>query len=234
MPNIAHRVARRARRRALAFAVGAGIAIATAPAGFAQTGVGAVSPNFRKGNVEVGGFAGGSFGEDPAFLSQKGTTWNTMGGGNVAFAVERWLFPYFEASAFPGLARDISNVDPGAGGGSITADLQAFVFDFNAGAHLRVPLKESRVIPYAVLGYGVLRSSVEGTGTVRLSSGDTQSFSIPKTTATQGAVNVGAGLRVYATQSVGFRLEFKAYQPTGGDDTSIFGRVAGGVFFTLH
>ena len=48
----------------------------------------------RAGSLELGGFAGASYGIDQ---------FRIMGGGNATFAANRWLLPYVEYSYFPGI-----------------------------------------------------------------------------------------------------------------------------------
>src|SRR4051794_31899610 len=61
-------------------------------------------PIVRSGSFEIGGFAGASYGVD---------AFRVMGGGNVTYAVNKWLLPYVEYSYFPGIARSISQPVPG-------------------------------------------------------------------------------------------------------------------------
>src|SRR5437763_2963623 len=53
-------------------------------------------PEIRANSFELGGFIGASYGIDQA---------RVMGGGNVSYAVNKWLLPYVEYSYFPGFQR---------------------------------------------------------------------------------------------------------------------------------
>ena len=176
------------------------------------------APSVRTGTAEVGGCVGLSHGVD---------NWRVMGGGNVVFAVTRCVMPYVEYSYFPGITRN-STISLG---GDQTA---AFTFsvpisDFHGGVHIRIPIAQSRVVPYVVAAAGGIRTS-DRTENVRVSSG-----TIPVTIKgeTNFAANFGGGLRLYAAERVGFRVEAKVYKPTG-TYTDPFYKVTAGVFFILH
>jgi len=182
------------------------------------------APIIRKGVTEVGGFVGGSYGE----VSPSDRT-RVMGGGNVVYSLTRPLMPFAEFSYFPGIGRS-RNV-PG-----IPNAVEIFsvpLTDFNAGFHLRVPIPKSRVIPYAVISIGMIHSP-QRTVTADFPDPFNPNNRVRDTFTAQAstdfAVSGGGGLRLYATERLGFRGEFKAYKPTG-TFTSTFYRATGGFFF---
>lgn len=182
------------------------------------------APIIRKGVTEVGGFVGGSYGE----VSPSDRT-RVMGGGNVVYSLTRPLMPFAEFSYFPGIGRS-RNV-PG-----IANAVEIFsvpLTDFNAGFHLRVPIPKSRIIPYAVISVGVIHSP-ERTVTAEYPDPFNPSRKVQDRftalSSTDFAVSGGGGIRLYATERLGFRGEFKAYKPTG-TFTSAFYRATGGFFF---
>jgi hypothetical protein len=113
------------------------------------------------------------------------------------------------------------------------------VVEFNGGIHYRLPVPESRVVPYLAGGIGAahfLSSTITDT-TTKL---DNCSSGCSVTTATQtapGATAVelagGVGVRVYANQHFGFRGEFRVYHPFGIANVGTFYRFSGGIFFQL-
>ena len=52
-----------------------------------------------KGDTEIGGFLGGSYGLD---------SWRVMGGGNFAYAIHKIVMPYVEYNYFPGIQRQFT------------------------------------------------------------------------------------------------------------------------------
>jgi hypothetical protein len=179
-------------------------------------------PIVRTGNTEIGGFVGASFGIDKA---------RVMGGGNVAYAATRVVMPYVEFSYFPGIGRSMSK-SVGAGGSTVKFNFQVPLYDFHGGVHLRVPVKDSRVIPYGVIGAGMIHT-LKRTENVAISD-SLGSFNIPVDVPARSdfALNFGGGLRFYVNERYGFRVEVKAYRPTGAF-TNIFGKVEGGFFFQI-
>ncbi len=177
------------------------------------------APIIRTGVFEVGGFLGASYGIDKA---------RVMGGGNIVYSVTRALLPYAEVSYFPGIGRSVPVL--GLPGGRASFSIP--ITDFNFGLHLRAPIPNSRVIPYAVIGFGGLHSSAR---TERFQvpdpfvPGRTNTVLLENPASTSYATSFGAGLRLYATESLGFRGEVKGYKPTG-DFSDVFYRVTGGIF----
>src|SRR5262245_40686129 len=103
-------------------------------------------PSVKKGNLELGLFGGESYGLD---------RFRPMFGGNLAYGLSRALFPFAEASYLPGILRTLKPQS-----NSLTsAQFSMNMTDFHAGLHIRVPRPESRVIPYAVIGVGLVRGA---------------------------------------------------------------------------
>src|SRR5436305_444361 len=59
----------------------------------------------RSGSFEIGPFVGGSYGVDK---------FRGMGGGNVTFAINKYILPYAEYSYFPGIGRQTTENFPGS------------------------------------------------------------------------------------------------------------------------
>ena len=190
--------------------------------GLAQAALAQDAPIVRTGNTEIGGFLGASYGIDKA---------RVMGGGNVAYAATRVVMPYAEFSYFPGIGRSIS-VPLGTSGRNANFNFQVPLYDFHGGVHLRVPLKDSRVIPYGVIGAGMIHT-LKRTENVSISD-SLGNFNVPIDVPARSdfAVNFGGGIRFYVNERFGFRAEAKAYRPTG-TYTDIFGKVEGGIFFQI-
>src|SRR5262245_38320551 len=83
----------------------------------------------RSGSFEVGGFVGASYGVDK---------FRPMGGGNVTYAINKWILPYGEFSYFPGIARDIHISVPGLAT-PVTGTFSVPLADIHGGVHIRVP-----------------------------------------------------------------------------------------------
>jgi len=189
---------------------------------FAQAARSQDMPIVRTGNTEVGGFVGASFGIDKA---------RVMGGGNIAYAATRVVMAYVEFSYFPGIGRKLT-VPLGTAGRTAQFNFQVPLYDFHGGVHLRVPVKDSRVIPYGVIGVGMIHT-LKRTEQVNISD-SLGSFNIPVDVPARSdfALNFGGGLRFYVNERHGFRVEVKAYRPTG-TFTDIFGKVEFGYFFQI-
>lgn len=177
------------------------------------------APILRAHTTEIGGFIGASYGIDQA---------RVMGGGNICYSVVKAVMPFAEVSYFPGIGRTASV----SGISGATATFSLPITDFNFGIHLRIPIPKSRVIPYGVLSFGAIHNSAH---TEQIQFPDqlnpgkfvTTPFSVPA--STNYATSFGGGIRLYATERLGFRGEFKAYKPNGGID--MFYRATGGFFF---
>ena len=169
------------------------------------------APEVKAHTWEVGTFGGSSFGLD---------SFRVMGGANVGYAVTKVVFPYAEVSYLPGIARR-ENV------GNSTIDYKLPITDFHGGLHLRAPIPGSRFVPYGIIGFGMVR--VGGGAGKKTTDGRPAGDSLISS-STEFATNFGAGARIYVTERWGFRIEAKAYKPTGRF-TDVFGRVAGGLFW---
>jgi hypothetical protein len=177
------------------------------------------APSVRTNTLEVGVFGGVSHGID---------AWRGMYGGNLAYSVTKWLLPYTEFSYFPGLVRQ-ETLPSG------TLQYATPLYDFHGGVHIRAPIAESHVVPYGVLGFGVVHSSFSGTACL-VTSPNVAPTCIPgySRSATDPAVNFGGGLRFYLGQKWGFRIEGKAYRPLTGPYSNFFYKAEGGLFLQIH
>jgi hypothetical protein len=194
-------------------------AAAMAPVAFAQS-----APHLSEHTFEVGGFVGSSYGLD---------SWRVMGGGNVTYGINRYILPYAEFSYFPGITREIEGVQPTINQ-PFTIRFDVPITDFHGGVHIRLPIKESRVVPYLVFGLGVLRSSERDyRATFRFPDGTSDELTGTVPSSSNFAVNTGGGLRFYLNQRLGFRIEAKVYKPTG-DFNNPFGKVEGGFFIQFR
>jgi len=178
----------------------------------------------RSGSFEVGPFVGASYGVDKV---------RGMGGGNVTFAINKYILPYAEYSYFPGIGRTSTLNIPG---NTITSITSFPLSDFHGGVHIRFPIRESPVVPYAVFGLGGLTHfSRTITATYTEASGQTGSVSFNEPSGTDFTVNFGGGIRYYLSQRYGIRVEAKGYHPSGSSPvSSTFGKVEFGFFFQLR
>jgi len=180
-------------------------------------------PAVRAKNTEIGLFAGASHGVDQ---------FRVMGGGNVSYAVTRVFMPYAEFSYFPGIRRKVT-IRAGGTGNPITFNFSQPLADFHGGVHIRIPLGESRVVPYLVVGVGGLRSFSRTENVTVTDVQGTFPLTITQPATTDFAANFGGGLRAYVNERFGVRLEAKTYRPTG-TYTDFFYKVEGGIFFQIH
>ncbi len=190
----------------------------TAPQASAQD-----APSVRRNNVEIAAMGGVSWGFDKT---------RVMGGGNVGWAATKNLFPYFEATYLPGLDRvEESSLQ---NGGVQRTEFTADAFAFDTGLHLRAPIAESPVVPYAVIGIGGIRFTTDSTVTLVGPDGAViDRLSVSQPASTELAVNFGAGIRYYINEAVGLRVEFKGYRPTDGSFDNIY-RAAAAIFFQIN
>ncbi len=172
------------------------------------------TPIVHAGTTEVGGFVGSSFGLD---------SWRVMGGGNVAYAVTRVIMPYAEYSYFPGIQRESK-----FSSGSVRYNVP--VSDFHGGVHLRLPLGESPIVPYAVAGIGALRF---GDAALKIKFPDGATIDDTIKGESNFAANFGGGIRYYTKEHIGFRFEAKMYKPTG-KYTDPFYKIEGGFFIQFR
>jgi len=183
-------------------------------------------PYVKKGDFEVGLFAGESYGLD---------RFRPMAGANIAYALSRTFFPFAEASYLPGIRRTA----PVSTGSTISRrEYTVNMTDVHAGLHIRHPKAESRLVPYGVIGLGVVRSGRQsGTLFLRSDFGPLpgEPFEIPS--SVNFAVDFGGGLRYFFTQKVAVRIEFKGLKPTSappGLEPNLFYRFAIGPIFQLR
>jgi hypothetical protein len=163
-------------------------------------------PSCKRGNVELGLFAGESYGLD---------RFRPMGGGNLAIGVSCYVYPFVEASYLPGLLRtqDLGN--------DTTLRYNINMTDFHGGIHFRLPLAERRVIPYGVAGLGLVRESEATAYITQTGFGQSATTAVPIPPLTSFAVNFGAGLRFFLTERFGIRLEFKAFKPVSASNAEL-------------
>ncbi|MBI1355438.1 MAG: hypothetical protein GC160_13920 [Acidobacteria bacterium] len=186
----------------------------------------------RQGSYEIGGMVGASYGIDK---------FRVMGGANVTFAATRVILPYFEYTYFPGLSRqfDFTIQDTGRSGSSI---YEVPLTDVHGGVHIRIPVAESKFVPYLVAGVGVIRSPARDVQINVGTAGGTGTFTDKAPADTSLAANFGGGLRYYVNQRFGFRVEAKAYTPLqdfagteiGTPQTKVFSKFVGGIFIQLR
>ena len=182
------------------------------------------APHLSPHTFEVGGFIGSSYGLDE---------FRVMGGGNVCYGINKYILPYGEFSYFPGIPREIRDTFPTTGE-QFRLQFSVPVSDFHGGVHVRIPIRESRVVPYLVFGLGALHTygrTVTARYDVPVAGQSTTQ--IPIEASTDFATNWGGGIRYYTTQRFGMRFEAKAYKPTG-EYTGIFGKMEWGFFFQFR
>ena len=172
----------------------------------------------RTGSIEVGGFAGASYG-----ISQAAP----MGGGNVSYAAYKMLLPYVEYSYFPSIQHTINGTinktnDP------YSASFNASASDFHVGVHVRFPIRETRLAPYAAFGVGSMSIGQGRITTLSYTTPDKQKITLNQSDlasiggnlvnsgGSSVAVNFGGGLRYYVTPVFGIRVEAKGYKPFNG------------------
>lgn len=178
-------------------------------------------PSVRRGTLEIGGFVGASYGLDD---------FRVMGGGNLSYGVTKWLLPYVEFSYFPGIQRSY-NVTQGILTQNISYEVP--MEDFHGGVHLRVPLKQSKVVPYGVFGVGLLHDSFNGQAKLTVPN-NTPTFVPLVQKDTDAAINFGGGLRYYTNEKLGFRVEAKTYRPISGPFSNFVGKFEVGIFYQVR
>lgn len=165
-----------------------------------------VVPNVSRKNLEVGLFGGESYGLD---------RFRPMAGGNIGWAISNALFPFAEASYLPGILRRQSVQAQGASTG-FANQYSVDLLDIHGGLHVRLPRPESRVLPYAVVGAGVVRSAESKFVTYNPNAfGRVQVNEDVINPSVSFAVNFGAGLRFFVSERFAIRTEFKAFKPVG-------------------
>jgi hypothetical protein len=167
----------------------------------------------RANSIEVGPFVGATYGLDKTRL---------LVGGNATYAVTRYILPYVEYSYFKGFVRTESI--PAL---NDTATTKVPFHDIHGGVHLRLPIRESPLVPYGVFGLGVL---IYPERQQTFASGRT-ALTIPR--ESNFAVNFGGGFRYYVGQRWGARLEGKVYKPTGRFE-DVVGKLEVGLFYQFR
>lgn len=173
-------------------------------------------PPIRPNSFELGGFVGASYGID---------SYRVMGGGNISYGVTTRLLPYFEYTYLPGIQR------------TETTDLARNVYtlnlhDIHAGVHYRIPIGESKWVPYGVFGVGVIHQGPEPVQSTFLDTG--QVTTLTTSSSNSFAVNFGGGFRYYFDQHFGIRAEAKEYKPTGAAFNRVFGKVEFGFYYQFR
>lgn len=177
----------------------------------------------RSNSFEVGGFIGTSYGIDE---------FRVMGGGNVTYALNKYILPYGEFSYFPGIGRVTKGTFAGTNR-PFTLSYSVPLTDFHGGVHIRLPIKESKFVPYGVIGFGVLSSFDRNVQAQFQDASGTNTQQLAVKGSTDYATNFGGGLRYYINNRFGIRAEAKAYKPTGAF-TDLFGKVEFGFFLQLR
>ena len=155
-----------------------------------------------------------------------------MVGGNLTFAATRTILPYVEYTYFPQVANPTTLPTPPAGG-TISVNRAVSFSDFHAGIHYRIPIKETRYVPYLAFGMGALTHS-DQTLTVTATYNGAMTTTHPfQPGGSDFAINGGGGMRIYLGQRVGLRAEAKVYKPTG-TFSSTFGKVEFGIFYQFR
>jgi hypothetical protein len=178
-------------------------------------------PAVRKGATEVAGFVGTSYGIDE---------FRIMGGGNIAYAVSRVVMPYAEFTYFPGIGRSVTQSFPQ---GTVKFQYSVPLADYHVGFHIRIPIKESHIVPYLAAGVGGIHTySVTTTAKVNFTDGTSLTLG-PFTDPAQNAVagNAGGGFRFYVNEKFGLRIEAKAYK---AKDLPVFGKATFGFFYQIR
>lgn len=205
---------------------------------FATTAAAQSAAVVRQGSYEIGGMVGASYGIDKARI---------MGGANVTFAATRIILPYFEYTYFPGLQRRAEVAVSGTNR-IATSEYETPLNDIHGGVHIRIPVAESKVVPYLVAGIGVIRSGQRNVPLQVPTAGEPISLNFDLPADTTPAANFGGGIRYYVNQRFGFRVEAKAYTPLSDfnefvpdagsvgvtPQTKVFGKVVGGIFIQLR
>ena len=192
------------------------------------------APTLKQGNIEAGAFVGGGYG----LGGQQGGNFHVMGGGDFGYAITKSVFLFGEGSYFPSVFKIPPVLGTPPKGITYSATpYERSLAEFNGGVHLRLPVPESRVVPY-VLGAlgGVHAMSTSTTETIvdsTLTPAKTTTNTLPLAGGSAFLVSGGGGVRIYATERFGFRGEFKIYKPVNGTGLNSFFRFAGGVFFQL-
>ncbi|MBZ5625265.1 MAG: hypothetical protein LAQ69_42175 [Acidobacteriia bacterium] len=179
-------------------------------------------PGTRTGTVELGALLGASYGTD---------NFRVMGGGNVSYALSSVFLPYVEFSYFPGLPRQATK----QGDTLVTTDYSLPLYDFHGGLHVAIPLPSRRIVPYGVVGIGVIHNLATTYQFNYTILGKPQTDNVTVSPANNVAANFGGGLRLYLNEHFGLRFEGKAYKVAGDVTHGVFSKYEFGVFYqTVH
>src|SRR5207237_587808 len=126
-----------------------------------------------------------------------------MGGGNVAYALTRHFMPYGEFTYFPGIGRSTNIATPN---GNVKFNFSVPLSDFHGGVHIRLPIRESRFVPYLVIGAGVVHSYKRTERAVITDPNGSFSVDVPVAAQSDFAVNFGGGIRYYINERFGLRV----------------------------
>lgn len=177
----------------------------------------------RSGSFELGGFLGSSYGIDK---------YRFMGGANLTYAATKYILPYVEYSYFPGIGRQETGTFASTGR-PFTLTWSTPLSDFHGGVHIRIPIRESRVVPYGVFGMGMIHSPKVNVDAQFADANGSRTQRIERPASTNFAVNYGGGLRFYLSPRFGMRTEAKVYKPTN-QFTNYFGKVEVGFFYQFR
>jgi hypothetical protein len=195
--------------------------------GLAATSAMAQVSAVRAGSFEVGPFVGSSYGIDK---------FRVMAGGNLTYALgNKYVLPYFEYSYFPGIPRTLKGTISGSTS-TYSLNLTTPLHDIHGGVHIRIPIKESPIVPYLVFGMGVIHYPDRTANGSILIGTQLTPLSLPANGGSDFTINGGGGLRYYigGTGRFGFRAEAKVYKPTTGPFSDVtIGKVEAGFFFQL-
>jgi hypothetical protein len=183
-------------------------------------------PFLQTGSIEVGPFLGGSYGIVDA---------QYMVGGNFTIAANKYILPYAEFTYLPQVAAPPPLSGLPSGVASVSVDRNISFYDFHGGVHIRIPIHQSRAVPYLAIGVGALHHlQTTVTPTIKFTDGSTATLTpAVEPGGSDFAVNFGGGLRYYFKSKFGMRAEVKVYKPTG-TFTSVFGKAEIGLFYQFR
>ena len=231
-------------RKRIVLRFGAVLTLLAAPAAFGQ-GV----PVLKRGNVELGGFGGATFGSSINQLSTAGfvarganvaqqtfltPSSNGLAGAHFGLALSRNFVLYGEVAYLAGgrfqFNQDVYVTDATRVEQRITADGSLNSVDFNGGLEYRWQTRRiPKLVPYLTAGVGGLRSSIN---LQQAALGQSPGLKFSGTfTETQAAGNGGGGIRYFFTEHAGLRVEMKGYK---GEQGLGFGRLAFGLFYQFR
>ncbi|HLK68528.1 MAG TPA: hypothetical protein VKU19_34080 [Bryobacteraceae bacterium] len=187
-------------------------------------------PLVRQGSFEIGPFVGTTYGIG---------NFRLMGGGNVTYAVNKYILPYFEYSYFPGIGKTSFGLTL-PDGTPLNLVLHTIpLSDFHGGVHIRLPIHEKPVVPYLSVAFGGLYNPTTTVTANYMVFGQNVSQSLIVPGNVNPAFNAGGGIRYYLNQRFGLRVEAKGYKPFNrfigpGTEVNAFGKVEAGFFYQLR